>query len=159
MLAYKYSSNSDAKRGERMSVDLKTQIFQQIEILDFSCIKILMIDDNRKDIELVNELLEVEGDFKFSFHGCTNYKDAQNLIDSQIFKPDLIILDCVMPSVNGKMALEMLKNSCNAKSIPIIVHSSLCSHENVVRCRELKAHAFFEKPLNVEIFKDFLYDC
>ena len=52
-----------------MSVDLKTQVFQQIEILDFSCIKILMIDDNRKDIELVKELLEVEGDFKFSFHG------------------------------------------------------------------------------------------
>ncbi len=138
--------------------NLTSQVFKQANFLDLDRIKILMIDDNRKDINFIQDLLEVESNIKFSLYGCTTPQEAIRLLESKIIEPNLIILDCVMPSTNGKMLLEKLKASPDTASIPVVIHSSLSNYENIAYFKKLKAHAFFEKPMDISAFEGFLLE-
>lgn len=124
--------------------------------IKFDCLNILMIDDNKKDIDLTREILSTDCQIKFSLHGYTNVYEGLNDLNNNITKPDLIILDLIMPGMNGKMALDEIKSSLNAKDIPVIICSSMNNYENVMHFNKNDVHAFFEKPLNIEEFEEFI---
>ncbi len=120
-------------------------------------IHVMMIDDSKKDINLVKEILKTECRANFTFSSYTDAHEALKHLERKE-KPDIIILDLVMPSMNGKMVLQRLKGLLQTKEIPVVIHSSMSNYKNISHVNQLDAHAFFEKPLDGESFENFLFN-
>ena len=78
-------------------------------------IRILIVDDVSENIQVAMNILKEES-YTFSF--ATDGQEALNLISSQAF--DLILLDIMMPKVNGFDVCRAIKEMEHAKSIPVI---------------------------------------
>jgi len=131
-------------------------IFQDIHLKELKKLKVVIIDDNIKDIALTKELLEVQSNINFTILSHTNPHHALLALESKFILPDIIILDLIMPSIDGNIVLKRLKEIAHIKNIPVIIHSSMNNYENIIKMNKLEAHAFFEKPLNIEAFESFI---
>lgn len=119
-------------------------------------LQIMMIDDSKKDIQLFEDLLSAESHISFHLSKWTNPNDALLALRHKEIKPDLIVLDLLMPTMNGRMVLKAIKEISDLNQTPVVIHSSMNNYENNVAMSILEAHAFFAKPLNVELFEDFI---
>ncbi len=131
-------------------------IFQNTNLTKLNKLNIVIIDDNIKDIRLTKELLEVESNIKFMVLSYTNPHEALIDLESNSTLPDIIILDLVMPSIDGRMVLKRIKEITKIKNTPVIIHSSMNKYESIIKISKLEAHAFFRKPLNIEAFENFI---
>lgn len=149
------SMQSNNQVIQKSNIDYDFHIFRTIDsLVNKEVINIMTIDDNKKDSELFEELLSVEGNLKFSFSKWTNPSEAIYELKNTNFLPDLIILDLIMPGINGKIVLDYLE-SIN-KEIPVIVYSSMNNYENIKRVQLYhQVLAFFSKPVNVKEFESF----
>lgn len=121
-------------------------------------LNISIIDDDRKYIELFNSILSEELNLDFilsKWHRVTDMIEAYR--NNSLNSVDLIILDLSMPSINGHMSLQKLKEYDKLKNVPVIVHSSMNDYENKITTYRLEASAYFVKPLNIKLFKSFIY--
>jgi class 3 adenylate cyclase len=104
---------------------------------------ILIADDNRVNRLLLSRGLEQEGHtIAFAEHG----REALGLLRSRPF--DLILLDVVMPELDGYQVLAELKLEPHLSNIPVIMTSSLDEVDSVVRCIEMGAEDYLTKPIN-----------
>ena len=94
--------------------------------------KILLVDDDPVLLKLYDTRLEKDG---HEVSVTTNGEEALETLKN--FSADLIILDLMMPKVNGFKFLEQVKKNENTKSIPIIVFSSLIRPEQVEYLKKL----------------------
>jgi DNA-binding response OmpR family regulator len=60
-------------------------------------------------------------------------------LESKFILPDIIILDLVMPSIDGKIVLKRIKEIAHVKNIPVIIHSSMNNYENIIKMNKLEA--------------------
>ncbi len=67
-------------------------------------------------------------------------------------RPDLIILDVMMPVMNGLEALTILKSDVDLKSIPVIILTALSNDSEIVRGLELGADDYITKPFKMQEF-------
>jgi CheY-like chemotaxis protein len=82
--------------------------------------KVLIIDDDEKTIELLNSMIEPEG---FEVTKASGGKDGlQKLVSDQ--KPDILILDLMMPEVSGFAIISSMRADERTKNIPLIVCTS-----------------------------------
>lgn len=116
----------------------------------------VMIDDKKKDMDLFEIVLREETQIPFRLVRFLNINDGLRALEKQIVKPDLIILDLVMPGMNGNMVLKRLKISLQTKHIPVVIHSSMSYYGNIQNVAHLDAHAFFPKPIQPEAFEQFI---
>lgn len=91
--------------------------------------KILIVDDDITLRDMYGERLKAEG---YEIDVATNGEEAIQKVQGGA-KPDLILLDIMMPKVNGFATLDMLKNTPEYKNIPIILLTALIQDENKVR--------------------------
>lgn len=104
---------------------------------------ILIADDNRVNRLLLGRGLEHEGhDVVFAEHGA----EALDLLRRSRF--DLMLLDVLMPELDGYGVLEELQRDPHLRDIPVIVTSSLDELDSVVRCLETGAEDYLTKPVN-----------
>ena len=104
---------------------------------------ILIADDNRVNRLLLGRGLEHEGHtVVFAEHGA----EALELLRRRRF--DLILLDVLMPELDGYGVLEELQRDPHLRDIPVIVTSSLDELDSVVRCLEMGAEDYLTKPVN-----------
>ena len=115
----------------------------------------MIIDDSKKDADLAQDLLADQDDFQFHCSYYRNPKEALQQVQSQEH-PDLILLDFVMPCMNGAIFLQKLKEKVSTQNIPVVIYSSMNNYETIRKTNNLEAHSFFAKPLNVVYFKKFL---
>jgi len=108
---------------------------------------ILIIDDSTTNQVLLEAILQEEG---FSTETALNAKEAFAIIERK--KPRLILLDLLMPQVNGFDILEKIKSNDITSSIPVIVVSAVGTKENIETCKNLGAVDFFSKPIDIPIF-------
>jgi adenylate cyclase len=105
--------------------------------------RILVVDDNEMNRDVLSRRLEKQG------YTVVTAEDGQIALDLLRRDPfDLILLDIMMPRVNGYQVLENLKANPLQRSIPIIVISAMDDLESVVRCIELGAEDYLFKPFN-----------
>jgi len=103
--------------------------------------KILFIEDEEDHIILLKTRLEAEGyDFISAADGEEGY---QKVIDE---KPDLILLDIIMPKMNGYEVCYSLKQNDDTKDIPIIIITASGAKELEQKCIELGANEVMHKP-------------
>ncbi len=104
---------------------------------------ILIADDNRVNQLLLGRGLEQEGHtVVFAEHG----REALELLRQQHF--DLMLLDVLMPELDGYGVLEELKRDPHLRDIPVVVTSALDELDSVVRCLEMGAEDYLTKPVN-----------
>ncbi len=125
--------------------------------------RVLLVEDDIDDQFLGKKRLEASG--KVSEVLCfangeelIEYMEEQGFHDRSVvwWTPTVIILDLNMPKVNGFEILKRLKSDSFLREIPVVVVSGNASQENVRKAYDLKADAFFTKPMNVYKFQSFL---
>ena len=103
--------------------------------------KILVVDDEPN----INDMLEI----RLKFHGYDVIKafdGEEALKKARNENPDLIILDIMLPKINGYDICRMLKFDTKYKHIPIIIFSARGSMQDKQISVEVGADAFFNKP-------------
>jgi len=103
----------------------------------------LVVDDNRMNRLKLSRLLEQQGHIVAL---AENGQQAMEMIWAQSF--DLVLLDIVMPKMNGYQVLERMKHCSALRDIPVIVISALDEMESVVRCIEMGAEDYLPKPFD-----------
>ena len=71
-------------------------------------------------------------------------------------KPDLILMDVMMPKVDGLMSIKMLRANEGTRHIPIIVLTSIDSADACEKCLEAGADGFIQKPITAESLREAL---
>lgn len=115
------------------------------QIEDFSRFNILAVDDVQLNRLLVQKMLSR---FNFRIREAANGLEAVREVLNE--RPDLILLDMMMPQMDGFEFLEWLKSSPQNASIPVIVLSALNSNEDIVRAYNLGAKDFITKPIPMD---------
>ncbi|BAP54839.1 family 3 adenylate cyclase [Thioploca ingrica] len=104
---------------------------------------LLVVDDGESNRDLLSRRLDRQG---FHVEVAENGRQALQMIRHQKF--DLILLDLIMPEMNGYQVLEAIKADKELNSIPVIMVSALDEIDSVVRCIEMGAEDYLQKPFN-----------
>lgn len=104
---------------------------------------LLLVDDNEQNLELLEAYLEeVGGTIVTARDGL----EALKAIEQR--RPDVMLLDIMMPRMSGYQLCKKLKSEESTKSIPIIMVTALNEVSDMERATELGADDFISKPLN-----------
>lgn len=108
--------------------------------------KILAVDDEEDILELVRYNLTREG---FSVLGTTSGEDALKIARRE--EPDLIVLDLMLPGIDGLEVTRKLKNDAKTRTIPVIMLTAKGEEADVVAGLELGADDYITKPFSPRI--------
>jgi excisionase family DNA binding protein len=114
--------------------------------LDSGKRKILVVDDDPEIVELFVDVLERDGRFEVKT-AATGY-DAG--IATQEFMPDLIILDYMLPDVNGNVVCQTIRKNPNFEHMKIIIVSGVVNQDEINDLMKAGADDFVKKPFNIE---------
>jgi adenylate cyclase len=110
---------------------------------------LLVVDDNEDNRYTLTRRLSREGFSNIAT--ATNGREALELLRA---KPiDLVLLDIMMPDMNGYEVLEHLKADPQLRHIPVIMISAVDEIESVIRCVELGAEDYLSKPFNPTLLR------
>ncbi|MEM6611200.1 MAG: diguanylate cyclase [Cyanobacteria bacterium P01_C01_bin.72] len=107
--------------------------------------QILIVDDLPENVRLLSSLLSEQG---YGVSSATDGKMALSLVEQQ--SPDLILLDIMIPQLNGYQVCRHLKSGANTKHIPIIFLSGLDSEFDKVEAFKVGGVDYITKPFFVE---------
>jgi len=105
--------------------------------------KILVVDDDKKIVLLVKSLLEKEG-----YETIEAYSGKMALDILQDSEPDLILLDVMMPEMDGMETCRRIKGKDNTRSIPVIVLTAKKDVSDKIAGLEAGANDYIVKPFN-----------
>ena len=106
-------------------------------------IKILLVDDEENNCILLKQLLEPEYEVKAASCGTEAITLANQLV------PDIILLDIIMPGMDGYEVLKVLKMSERTKRIPVIFLTGLSSPEQEEKGLAMGAEFYISKPFHL----------
>jgi two-component system cell cycle response regulator len=109
---------------------------------------ILLVEDDLKDAKLIKAILNND---KAIFTVVETGEKAIALALNNKF--DLIILDVLLPDMNGLEVYEQIKQMHAYQYVPVVFVTGISDHEFKIRCLELEADDFFVKPINGMEFK------
>jgi adenylate cyclase len=104
---------------------------------------VLVVDDNEMNRDMLNRRLERQG---HKVIAAENGRKALEVLEST--KVDLVLLDILMPELDGLQTLELLKADSALRHTPVIMLSALDEIDSVVRCIEIGADDYLPKPFN-----------
>ena len=108
--------------------------------------KVMVIDDEEDFLKIVK--LNLETTDRYEVLTLSTAKDM--IIEVHRFRPDVILLDLLMPSIGGIEACEMLNNDSIGKGIPIIVLSALDKDQDRLKAYKVGAVGYLVKPVQAE---------
>jgi signal transduction histidine kinase len=105
--------------------------------------RVLVVDDNEMNRDLLSRRLQREG---YTVREADSGAQALRLVADH--RPDLVLLDIIMPEMNGFAVLQHLKGDPALRDIPVIMISALEDMASVVQCIELGAEDYLSKPFD-----------
>lgn len=102
--------------------------------------KILIVEDDSFLQSLAASKLAKEG---YEVATASNGEDAIHKLDAEVF--DFILLDLVLPGVDGFGILEHVRANAKSKNVPVIIFSNLAEDKDIKRAKELGANEFMIK--------------
>jgi excisionase family DNA binding protein len=107
--------------------------------------KILIVDDDPEIVELLVDVLTRDG--RFDIKTAVSGYDAG--IQTQQFRPDLILLDYMLPDVNGNIVCQTIKKNPEFENIKIIIVSGVVKQDEIDLLLKSGAEGFIKKPFNI----------
>lgn len=105
--------------------------------------KILIVDDQEENCAVLQRRLEKEG------HTCAAVYDGATALERLAAEDfDLVLLDIMMPGIDGREVLRRIKTDEKLRHVPVIMISALDQIESVVACIEQGAEDYLPKPFN-----------
>ena len=114
---------------------------------------LLVVDDNEDNRYTLSLQLNVQGYHNIAI--ATNGHEALSVLHSKPF--DLVLLDIMMPELNGYEVLERMRSSPELRNIPVIMISAIGELDSVVRCIELGAEDYLPKPFEPTLLRARVY--
>jgi len=105
--------------------------------------RLLIVDDVAPNRAMLMEMLQPLG---FVVASACNGRECLALLDS--FQPDLIVMDVMMPEMDGNETTRRIRKLPAWRQIPIIAVTASAGHEDVVACREAGVDVFLAKPID-----------
>ena len=126
------------------------------EIKDRSIGDILVVDDNPNNTELLKKRLKKQGHNVFV---ANNGREALVEIMTNADSLDLVLLDIVMPEMNGYEVLKFIKNDKRFYYLPVIMISSMDDPDSIYRCIDIGADDYIQKPFEQAILDARISNC
>jgi len=117
-----------------------------VDSLDNGKRKILVVDDDPEIVELFVDVLDRDG--RFEVKTASSGYDAGVLTHD--FLPDLVILDYMLPDVNGNVVCQTIRQNPDFEHIKIIIVSGVVNQEEINDLLKAGADEFVKKPFNIE---------
>lgn len=108
--------------------------------------KILVVDDNKLNLMLLEQILEDEEDSKYEVYTLLSGREV--IEKSQEIKPDAILLDIMMPDIDGFDVCKLLKENSETKHIPIIMVTAKSEGEDLKKAFDLGVFDYIKKPID-----------
>jgi len=105
--------------------------------------KILVTDDNEKNVELLEAILQAAG---FEVQKAYDGKQAIEMVGKE--RPDLILLDIMMPQLDGLQVCEILKKDPRNAGLPVIMVTAKDKESDIVQSLERGADEYIVKPID-----------
>jgi two-component system, sensor histidine kinase and response regulator len=115
-------------------------LFGNWTMMDYS---ILVVDDEPDNFDTIEALLH---NTNYELYYVSSAREALDSLDT--FSPDVILLDVMMPDMDGLTACTRIKSMRDWQGIPIIMITALASREDLSRCLAAGADDFISKPIN-----------
>jgi excisionase family DNA binding protein len=108
--------------------------------------KILVVDDDPAVVELIKDVLSKDGRFETK---DVNNGFAAGMLAKE-YHPDLIILDVMLPDINGQAVCELIRNDPTMEDIKIICISGMVEEDKIADLHKSGANDFLHKPLDID---------
>ena len=116
------------------------------EALESGKRKILIVDDDEDLVDLMQDAFAQDG--RFDIKTANNGFGAGMLVKE--FRPDLVVLDVMLPDINGKEVCQRVRNDPTMKSVKIICISGMVEQNKIADLRAAGADDFMNKPFAVD---------
>ena len=111
--------------------------------------KILIVDDDVEIVTLIQDMLERDG--RFEVRSANNGFDAGMMVKE--YHPDLIVLDVMLPDINGKEVCQRVRNDKTMDDVRIICISGMVEENRIQDLRNSGADEFLAKPFDVDVLQ------
>ena len=116
--------------------------------------KVLIVDDDESLVELMQDVFERDG--RFDIRTTNNGFDAGMLVKD--FRPDIVVLDVMLPDINGKEVCQRVRSDPNLDDVRIICISGMVEQEKFNDLKNAGANDFLQKPFAIEKLLERVYD-
>ena len=106
--------------------------------------RILVVDDDPRLLHVVAMYLSIEG---YEVDTAANGEEGLRLLEQK--RPDLVILDVMMPGIDGLEACRRIKSNPETRSIPVVLFTALSRTDDVENGRAAGANRFINKPFSL----------
>jgi two-component system OmpR family response regulator len=116
------------------------------DLLETGKKRILVVDDDNQIVELFLDVLS--RDERFEVKTASTGYDAGMLTES--FRPHMVLLDYMLPDINGNLVCERIKSNPDLKDTRIIIVSGVVNQEEIDALTKSGCDGFMKKPFNIE---------
>jgi signal transduction histidine kinase len=109
---------------------------------------VLVVDDNPMNRDVLSRRIERDG---HKVSAASDGAEALSMLKSRPF--DVVLLDVMMPNVDGYEVLRSMKDDALLRHVPVIMISALDEEESVIRCIQLGAEDYLPKPFNATLLR------
>mgnify|MGYP006148911993 FL=1 len=142
-------------RFRRIPRDLLFQFMQEngipTDALESGKRRVLIVDDDEELVELLVDVFE--RDKRFDIRTANNGFDAGMAVKE--FRPDLVVLDVMLPDINGKEVCQKIRSDKSLEKVRVICISGMVEQDKIADLKVAGANEFLQKPFTV----DSLLDC
>lgn len=108
--------------------------------------KVLLVDDDAELVELMTKVLEEDG--RFEVRIASNGFDAGMMVKE--YRPDLIVLDVMLPDINGKEVCHRVRADSSLEDVRILCISGMIEEDRIQELKLSGADDFLHKPFDIE---------
>ena len=108
--------------------------------------RILIVDDDQAVVDLIAEVLTADGRFE---HRAVNNGFGAGMLAKE-YHPDLIILDVMLPDINGQAVCELIRKDPSISDIKIVCISGMVEEDKIDELKASGADDFLHKPLDID---------
>jgi excisionase family DNA binding protein len=117
-----------------------------LDRLDMGKKRVLVVDDDQAIVEMLVELLERDG--RFEVQTAVTGFDAG--LRTKEFRPDIIVLDYMLPDINGNVVIRTIRDDSSLQDVKIIIVSGVVNRADVQDLLDCGADDFLQKPFSIE---------
>lgn len=107
--------------------------------------KVLVVDDDAEIVELIIEVLDRDGRFEVKT-ASSGYEAG---MATERFRPEVILLDYMLPDVNGNVVCQTIRRNPEFENIKIIIVSGVIKEDEIAQLLKSGAEGFIRKPFNI----------
>ncbi|MCH2212313.1 MAG: response regulator [Fuerstiella sp.] len=106
----------------------------------------LIVDDDAELVELISDALIADG--RFELRSADNGFDAGMMVKE--YHPDIIVLDVMLPDINGKEVCQRVRSDSNMDDVRIICISGMVEQDKIQDLKDSGADHFVQKPFEID---------